>query len=612
MIRKFRLPPTYMPLSDNKYHDFQRRMLEFVRDSERGAIAIVHAPTGTGKTRVVSDIVRDIDPSVDPAVLYCTPTNALAQEVKNTLSENSRGKVFRWTAEDFTHHGARRHEEILEQARMGSAIVSNPDILHLFSQHEYISPRRLRYDPERSEWLQKQRIRLFDFAQRNIGIHFFDEYHAYDERILASIILYILKCRNLGLDHRYIFMSATPQTSLLQSLKAIFGEGNIEFIEEHELVGKVPDNNYRMIKGELEVTVRGDSIHNSLPDSIPEKRTLFVFQSFTSQQMAVINLQRKCIPEGDDGFIQITGRETKSERGQMDWDAAPILLATSKVDLGLNIDNLDRLVMEPGWSEQQFWQRFGRAGRGRPAEVVLHFEGVPEEILNGIKGPGYKELQQQIAGILRPRHLNAESILRFVGYYAAAFEKNTKESAVRESVSRSNLPVISNTSKVLLWSIMGDIDKSDNLAEAKLYWQSIVMDSLCGLRGFGLPVRVRYSWRGEDVVIDDLLWVISRTEPPLNNEDDIHVIESIRDTPIDADLTYPGLPIYGSNIRIKAKKGVLPWDAMKQLSDRLEYQLEQIMEPNDDRFWHALIAWLKMVPRDQIPPLEVSEDDIFL
>jgi len=354
------LPALYLPYKQATIHTFELDIIDFVNQAGKGDILILHAPTGAGKTHAVLKLTRNVE-----GVLLCVPTNALAAEVENTYKEEFSPNVCRWNAESLLERGAApgipRHEKMIDDARNKSLIVSNPDILHLFTQHEYV-PRNAR-------------LRMSGFGMRNLDLVVFDEYHAYDERILASILLYITKTKSVK-DNRqkFIFMSATPDSSLTKALDAIglsYRTGSEELTTTEPLDQSIG----RMIKGEINVEVSSESILTSIPTSSLSDRTLFIFSKFIDQQNAVRILLRSGLVEKDslEGFVQITGRKTKSELGQDSWNHANILLATSKVDVGLNITNLDRIVMEPGWTEQQFWQRFGRAARGKNAAVKLHF-----------------------------------------------------------------------------------------------------------------------------------------------------------------------------------------------------------------------------------------------
>lgn len=612
VVKRFELPPVYLPQRDEGLHPFQRDILEFASGSDPGSIAFVHAPTGAGKTYVLRDLVSSINPNQDLGMLYCTPTNALASQVKADLEEAAGGPVYRWTAADFTSYGVQRQKDMIDESETASAIISNPDLLHLFTQNHYVSPVAHRDDPARAKWLQQQRVRLFDFAQMHLGLHFFDEYHIYDERLLGSILLYLRKCRNLGLPHRYIFMSATPQPKMKQLLAEVVPDADLAEILGIQSSEQAEDS--RLVKGSLDVSVRNDSILRSLPAEVPEERTMYVFSTKRQEHEAARILLNRGIQRGDEGFVEITGAETTSSRGQMEWDEAPILLGTSKVDVGLDIGDLDRLVMEPGWSQEQFQQRLGRIGRGSEGVVALHFEGYDPQVLKSLKGPTRGELQDQISGFLRKNRLHGDTALRFLGSNAAVFEHSTNRGAVHDSVKSDALPAKAKQARDLLRKMIREVDEAGLTSQESVThdWLERVLDSLGGLRGSRLEIEVQYRWR-EDTVREDLLWVVSHTYPdPELDREGPHEIEEFYEDPIDADLHYPGLGSLGASVRIKVRKGRLPWDTMNQVARCLERQVKAIGEDPSGPFWGAITSWLQMMPRDQIPPLEVEPDDIFI
>lgn len=611
VVTEFELPPVYLSWEE-ELHQFQQDLLDYAADADPGSIAIVHAPTGSGKTYVLQELVSEIDPLEDRGLLYCTPTNALATQVRSDLEEPAQGPVYRWTAGDFTSYGPERQHDMIDQSETASAIISNPDLLHLFTQHEYISPRAHRRNPARAKWLEKQRIRLFNFAQKHLDLHFFDEYHIYDERLLGSVLLYMKKCQKLDLGHRYVFMSATPQPKLKILIDRIFPDiQRTEITEEGSSDG---EGSSRLIKGALNVTVRNDSILRSLPSRVPEARTLYIFSTKEDEFQAARTLLDRGLERAERGFVEVTGTETKSSRGQMDWGTASILLATSKVDVGLNIGGLDKLIMDPGWTQEQFQQRLGRIGRGTEGSVVLHFEGYDQKVLQTLNGPTRGELQEQISGFLRQGRVHGETALRFVGSYAAVYEESTNPGPVQDAVSSNAFPSGAEKARRLVKKMIGETDDAGLTSSESIThdWLDRVTDSLAGLRGSGLDIEVEYP-RRDDTVTEDLLWIVSHTSPaPDPDRSGPHQVKEFYDEPIDANLHYPGLGSLGSPVRVKVRKGRLPWDAMSQVARDLERQVEAIAEPADGPFWGALIPWLRMMPRDQIPPLEIEPDDIFI
>jgi CRISPR-associated helicase Cas3 len=596
------LSALYLPYKENKRHAFELSLINFVERASKGEVLILHAPTGAGKTHAVLGLTRRVE-----GVLLCVPTNALAAEIEEAYSREFPGSVARWNAEAFlerdTKSGISRHETMIEDARGKSLIVSNPDILHLFTQHEYV--------PKDSGF--RSRLRLSSFGMKNLDLLVFDEYHAYDERVLASVLVYILKSRRTK-DNRqkFVFMSATPDEGLPIALKKL----GIPFIEpatDEPTTEELDPDRGRLIKGPIEVEVCSKPITASLSSSPPGRRTLFIFSTFLDQQAAVRSLRRQGLQEADceRGFVQITGRKTHSEKGQDTWELASILLATSKVEVGLNISGLDRVVMEPGWTEQQFWQRFGRAARGKPAQVTLHFPGYPECVLTPLRSARtYMEMAHAVQSLLRTERQHVDTILRFVGAYAASYHENTPPSADWKVLEMESLPAAVQTGYGLVQKMFRSWDKDETKDEpgGSGDWMRTIRLSLRGLRGRTLRARTIYEWAPDDPVEESIQYVLTRTD--WRREDDTYWVREFLERPKDASLHYNLLD--GAEATVAVRGGRLQRDEFLHLPSKMRSVIRQEFGDPLPPFWEALIGWLELVPPDEIPPREVTPDDIFL
>lgn len=592
-----KLAPTYLPFADGHNHAFVLRLRKFAQTAGKGSVLVLQAPTGAGKTRAVMSLAAEQD------TLLTVPTNALAAEIEETYRREFSPSVARWNADAFTRHNRARHEEMIVQAFGNSLVVSNPDLLHLLTQHEY---RR------------DGRLRSFHDGMSAFRLAVFDEYHAYDERVLASILLYVLKMRAArGNQQRFLFLSATPDEALPRALDALG--------IEHELVAaEIPTTrplsppHGRRVRGEIQLEVSTKPILSALPSRPPRQRSLFIFSTFLDQQIAVRTLRAAGMKEDDSpqGFVQITGRATSSRRGQMTWGSTNLMLATSKVDVGLNIPDLHHVFMEPGWTEQQFWQRFGRAGRGRPCYVQLHFPGASDEPLRALRdATDTDEIQNAIRGLLRSSHTHVDTILRFIGAYGASYRDNTPPSADRDLfTSDGSHPKVREGYGCVATILHGwrDDEFRDSPAGA-IQWRDTVKAALKGLRGRALRTPTVYVWssddQGENVVQEDVVYVLCRTDAPQADADGVHRVREILVRAKDAYLTYQ---VLDDTIRVPVR-GTLRRKAFSELPRRMEHAIgEASSDGSIPPFWKALIAWLRMVPSDEIAPREVILDDYFL
>lgn len=586
------LPALYLPYVEGERHAFAVRLREFATSAPPGSVLVLHAPTGAGKTHAVLDLARE-----GRGVLLGVPTNALTAEVEATYRRFRPDGVARWNADGFTTHGRERHEEMINHSWGKDLIVTNPDILHLFTQHAYIRP--------------DARIRLSHEGLRNLSLLVFDEYHAYDERILASLLLHILRAR-VARDHRqrFVFMSATPEPGLVQALRAL----KIPFQDvpdETPTTGRLPEGKARLLKGEVELQIRTDAISASVREVESSQRTLFVFNTFLEQQRAFSFLREAGWKEADEPgcFVQITGRHTRI--GQSSWGRASVLLATSKVDVGLNIDGLDALVMEPGRSDQQFWQRFGRAARGRRARVTLHFTDYHDQALARLRAAtNLVGLAEAMRDLLRPSRTHVDTLLRFVGAYAASYHANTPRSFVREAFGPGAAFEGQAATGRGLIATMYATWKNDILRDVtggSRHWFTTIHVALRGLRGKALEVPTLYPGWSQPVP-ESIIYVLCRTDAQKSDAHGVYHVNEILEKPRDAQVGY--LVLDGQRVSVPVKGAILQHDFQ-----RLPKEIENVVREEEGTlspFWEALVAWLRMIPPDEIPPLEVTPDDIFV
>ncbi len=591
------LPAQYLPYAKGKAHGFAIRLAEFAESAERGSVLLLHAPTGAGKTRALFPIAERRQ-----GVLLTVPTNALASEVEEAYARDHPGAVARWNADAFKTKGRDRHETMINEAQGKDLVVSNPDMLHLFTQHWYVP-----------FWA---RMRLSGFGMRNLGLLVFDEYHAYEERVLAAALLYVLKARSArNNDQRFVFMSATRDDGLRSALDRLHVTYE-EAPEETMTTEPLPEHVGRKIKGEIELEVTSDPILTSLPRGPPRGRMLFIFSTFLDQQRAVRVLLDRGFPEADvpAGFVQITGRKTNSNLGQDTWERAGVLLATSKVEVGLNIAELDEVVMEPGRSEQQFWQRFGRGAReGRAARIRLHFEGYPESVLTPLRqATDIEEIDRAIHDLIPRDARHVDSILRFVGAYESSYRENTPVSEDQRLVDPHDFDGPAAQGRGLVASMFATW-RGDELYDVKggsREWMATVRWSLRSLRGQALEVPTSYAWgRDGEIVRENVLYVLTRTDAQRPDGDGVYRVNEFLPKPREATVQYRILR--GATVVVPTR-GSLDRREFRRLPTAIEAAVRRELDGELPPFWEALTAWLRLVPPDEIPPAGVEPDDLFL
>lgn len=610
--RTFVIEPRYLPYAEGtSYHQFQLDMLSVAEQAED--CLIVEAPTGAGKTHVLCELSKRARGQFAPRLLITSPTNALASQICNDLRRTVRElRVRRWAADEFSSNRFERNLELITQAQTEEVIVSNPDLLHLFVQNFYA----WRLGPN-----ARIRSRTFDDAMARFGVHVFDEYHVYDERMMASVVSYMIKAKALPVcaHHRYVFLSATPNRYLPEILE----EFSFTYRIVREAETSVPPKHGRAIKKKMDVTVTiGDvsEILSLLPSpSSSAPRSLVVFDSFARHEQtlqALLNSGYDLSPTGN--IVAMTGRDTKSINGQKPWDEAAIIMATSKADLGLNIDNLELLIMEPGWFDTQFHQRFGRAGRSKESRVVIVLprenEKVYEKLLNMNVTNDLSGLNQIMSKVTTTRPFSNKGVARYVGYQMASTEYLMNKPGMSDRLREITLPQSASHARQNLRKAIDLVkDFEDDLHPHLQNLIDRIVKSFCLLRGQSLEVECVYPRGARELSTkDNLCYILSRTyfEERQHNSHKTYVITGFRDELADVCISYPGVP---NSILVPVPRGTISRKTWESYTSRLIEDLTKKTKygqttPSLD----ALRLVLQTLDPDTVAPLEVTADDMFV
>ncbi len=606
MVSRFlSLGPKYLEyLPGTNRHLFQREIAEVQGAKE--LCLIVEAPTGAGKTRALSDLAMECHSPLSSVMLIISPTNALATQTARDISKQTDGlSIGTWSSKGLKKKGIGRNEELIDTTMNSNVIVSNPDILHLFTQN-YYSIRNG----------ERQRNQTFEQGMNRFGTHVFDEYHSYDERMLASVLTYILKARALAQcsHHRYVFLSATPNASL----ENLLDEFGLSFRKIVQSGTAVPSENFREYRHTLDVEISTGSIDDYLPllphpfDTGP--RTMVVFDSFSRQHLVLnklLTLGYKEFPDGN--VVSLTGRDTKSKQGQKDWSEAAIIMATSKADLGLNIEGLEQLIMEPGWYTNQFYQRFGRAGRSRATKVIIVVPQEAERLLSLKTGNDEDDLRMIMTTVTRANGFSIPRLKNYVGFYFASCEHNLNKPGMNDIIWSISLPEESNLSRLMLRKLERlerafDPDDCKEITALK----NRLIESFCMIRGQSMEVECSYQrGDGELYTEDDICYILSKTihNRPIAT-DQPYRITGFLERPKDIQLSYPTL---GNTIEISVSKGYLTRDVFSHYGKRLICDLtgKSISGVREEEI-RALEWVLNHIEPDQIPPEEVIPDEQFI
>lgn len=603
--RHLRLPAEWVPSAPDGIRAFQARVRDIADQAEEALV--LHAPTGAGKTHALRLWIDRHGKGFREArsLLVVTPTNALAAEIQADLTRqlDDNQPVLRWTAQDIRdRHGNRYKPHALSgDARDAAVIVTNPDNLHRFTNHAFLGSR----SPEASY----AKLRPAWRALENVGLMVVDEYHAYDEQLLASLLLLVLKLRASQNPPKFLFLSATPNEALPELLR------RFDISCRHCKVESQPNGDGKPIKYELNVTITNQPLLEVISTLDRGKRTLVVFDRFT-------DLLRTRALQSQPDVGTITGRDTSLLEGgrmvgQADWSGKRLLLATSKVDVGLNIPDVEQFHIQPGFHLRQSWQRFGRAGRDRSARIVLHIDRVGDEVLAQYQPETKKDLEDMLSAFLPEERSSVLRVQEWMARFLAYYHHNTPPDHGHRTVQLDDVAVEHGRARVcyaqtlsLLTATLAGRLSGKNGEWNERRWQQEVGRVLGRLRGDQFQVEVHYPDFHADgqTSRDDLVYVLRWTDHTVESWDDrtVHVVTGIRDSPQDVLLHYP---VYGLDRCPVPSRGIVPdrkaWRAWtQQLASKGQYQTRGFRE--------TLGEWLEACGPGTIRPLEAMADDQIL
>lgn len=607
------LPPRYVALGAGGIRAFQR-LVQQIDDLEEESL-LLHAPTGAGKTHALRLwLEREKERGFDArSMLVIAPTNALAAEIHDDLTAvlGSSAAAYIWTAAEMEKRrpGESKHPVMAYEAQTGACIVANPDNLHRFTQHHY------GYRPGR--W--PRGLRTASHFLANVGVVVVDEYHVYDEPVLASLLLLVMKLRRLDEPPKFIFMSATPGGALPVLLDRL----GVTWISHEEGVFSLGEG--RPIQHQIQLTLTNEPILHAVPPVLPEERTLMIFNAFTDVLRALRRLPQS-IARGPEGVVTVTGwdtsRRSRSKHiGQAELSGR-LMLATSKADVGLNIPGVRRFHVEPGWRLAQAWQRLGRAGRDGPADVTLHLDPQVLDDRTFERYVGSRPLRERddvdflLRALLPEESQNVHTVQHWMARYLAAYHAATQEQEAHRSVSAAQVttdcPAAGKSYSDTLFLLTTSIDRRRMTGRSEREWhesrwQKEIGRVLGGLRGNQYQVDAhdpRFHADGE-TSRDDLVRLLRWTE--CHHDEGRWVVDAIREERADVSLTYPLFGRQTCPLSVDGR-GVDP-GIWRSYTGRLA----AFPGSHGLRDFRQRVAdWLRAAGPGALAPLEVQRDEAFI
>lgn len=513
---------------------FQQEFLEWCDDPHSEPIAILEAPTGSGKTASFGDLIKQ---SPQPTLIIY-PTNALLNQQKEVLEDMDGITPTVIDGQTLSGSGLDRTNELEQYAAppyRHNAILTNPDILQAILQGQYIDPN------------DKLITSFFD----NISGVIYDEFHFYDEFEISGILLQLKTFRE-----RATFSDSTPQLVLSsatpdkQYLSFIENELNIptrritatprdpstgDQFRHQTSICRFTDSLYSYREEVAEQLLA--LVRNSTDVSTPSVALIFnsakesnQFHDFVTKEYGEVNRHMKT----DNGY------DTNADLPRGQEDEFFILNTTSKGEVGLDFD-IRALYMDAPHTAPAFIQRIGRAGRQTASEVYVYG-------LNDIgwgDTASYGEFTENIYRSIENPFQNTNRIRNLIGMRAATSVKQRQETG--QYITDEVYNDFSSASTFHKWSqFLQNMEVSTDNAFQKpnkhtrrlLNLIGECEDALCSLRGSGETVELTYPAGATQRTTEyGLVTAIAHYEVDADSIDDPpYRLTSARDDPTEVDV----------------------------------------------------------------------------
>jgi len=373
---------------------------------ERGANVVLATPTASGKSLVFQVPVLDAMQAGGTA-LFLYPTKALARDQQSRLE--TLADPFDLSDRVFTYDGDTSPGRRRRAREQGLAILTNPDMLHYG-----ILPRHSGW----AGFLARLRYVVIDEAHYHRGV--FGSHVAWILRRLLRL------AEGYGARPQLIAASATianPEAHAAaltgQTFRAVRATGRGSATEFVVWIPPALD-----VSGERRRSANLEAAQIAVWAATHDLKTLIFTGSRKTAELIGRYTRGTAVEDRIRSYrAGYTPRERAALEEAFRAGELSVLVSTSALELGIDIGGLDAVVMVgyPG-SINAFWQRAGRAGRGRERALTLwipredpldeYFAQRPELLLSGAPEAAVADWQNPY---LYPAHLHCAAYERPVG-----------------------------------------------------------------------------------------------------------------------------------------------------------------------------------------------------
>ncbi len=306
------------------------------------------------------------------------PTNELARDQETQIKHyidlfkpNNYPRISRLSGADLEifaqSEGIKKQEAIATKISQSEIIQSNPDILHYLRTRAYLMP-------------QDRPDKLWSYLDSKFQFFIFDEFHVFNAPQIASVINTMLLVKHTNRSKKYLFLSATPETQIIDRLtKAGFNCHIIDPYLEHKY--QFPNNlqeansleakNWRKVVREITLNfIPLDQTYKSSENWLLENKELILnyFQTNPNCKGAIILNSiasvKRLTPILKQYLHPLIVQENTSLTGKKDKEMslnADLIIGTSTIDIGVDF-KINFLIFESA-DGGSFIQRLGRLGR---------------------------------------------------------------------------------------------------------------------------------------------------------------------------------------------------------------------------------------------------------
>lgn len=347
----------------------QLETLKAIRDPEIDVVFNT-AMTGDGKSLAAYLDTLQGYPGF-PCAMGLYPTNELARDQERQvrsylqLFNQNDLRVTRLSGEELEMYaekeGLKKATALETRSKQSEILITNPDIFHYLHRGAYLMPKE---NPDR----------LWGKIDKDFDLFIFDEFHIFSAPQIASVINTLLLIRLTNRKKKFLFLSATPNKNLLESLtKTGFNCQEINPLAKNKYKFNSAAEGWRKVAGEILLKFVALEPNFQASESwLKENNELVLsyFQQNPNTKGAIILNSLAAVKRLTPFFRSLfeshgltvgenTGLSGKQEKERS--LSADLVIGTSTIDVGVDF-KINLLIFEAA-DAGNFIQRLGRLGR---------------------------------------------------------------------------------------------------------------------------------------------------------------------------------------------------------------------------------------------------------